>query len=82
MVRRTKKLSVVCTSYDVELSIEEIKELFLIKDKVEEMIRLLTMTRSSFLKNIHAKHQSLDPLDYMLNRLKSSRIWRYIRNGC
>lgn len=66
-----KKLSIVCTLYETGMSVEEIKKFFTLKGRVEEQIKLLTLTRNNLLESIHTRQQSLDQLDYMLYKLKN-----------
>lgn len=69
-----KRLSIICTLYEIGLNAEEIKQFLLlsVKNNCAEQIKLLNMRRNDLLEDIHARQKSLDQLDYILYDLRKS----------
>lgn len=71
-----KMLGMLCTLYDVGLNADVMKRFLLFNNKNNsaEQIRLLSMSRSELLEDIHARQKKLDRLDYMIYEIKNKGV--------
>lgn len=68
-----KRLSLICTLYDMQLDAETIKKFLLLdhEKNYKEQIKLLNHHRHAVLEEIHEHQKSLDQLDYLVHKIKS-----------